>query len=253
MTAPADYILETRGLTKAFDGFVAVNAVDLAVKRNSIHALIGPNGAGKTTCFHMLTKFITPDKGSILYNGLDITPARPHQVAQMGIARSFQISAIFPHMTIRENIRVALQRKLGWDYAFWKSSSKLSQLDERADALMDAVGLTEMPDVIAASLSYGRKRALEIATTLALEPVLLLLDEPMAGLGREDIERVSALIRTVSAGRTILMVEHNVKVIADLCDTITVLRRGTVLAEGDYAAIARNADVLDAYLGRDHA
>jgi branched-chain amino acid transport system ATP-binding protein len=253
MNTAADFILETRRLTKAFGGFVAVNEVDLSVRRNSIHALIGPNGAGKTTCFHLLTKFISPDKGSILYNGVDITSARPHQVAKMGIARSFQISAIFPHMTIRENIRLALQRKLGWDYAFWKSSSELSKLDERAPTLMLAVGLTEMPDMVAASLSYGRKRALEIATTLALEPDLLLLDEPMAGLGREDIERVSALIRTASAGRTILMVEHNVKVVAELCDKITVLRRGTVLAEGDYATIAQNAEVLDAYLGRDHA
>ncbi len=252
MTTQPDIVLETRDLTKAFGGFTAVDKVNLRIRRGAVHALIGPNGAGKTTCFHLLTKFIAADSGQILFNGRNITAARPHQVANLGIVRSFQISAIFPHLTIRENVRLALQRKQGWDYAILKPEAALATLDDRADELLAAVGLTEDPSTIGASLSYGRKRALEIATTLALEPSLLLLDEPMAGLGREDIARIAELIRTVSRDRTIIMVEHNIKVIADLCDTITVLRRGRVLAEGDYATISQNPEVVDAYLGGGH-
>ena len=252
MSEGNDVILETRGLTKAFGGFVAVNGVNLKIQKGSIHALIGPNGAGKTTCFHLLTKFISPDRGQILYNGRDITTLPPHRIANLGVVRSFQISATFPHMTLRENVRLALQRKLGWDLAFWRSSSKLASLDDATAQLLSSVGLDGNPDVLATSLSYGKKRALEIATTLALEPELLLLDEPMAGLGREDIGRISALIKKVSAGRTILMVEHNIKVVAELCDWITVLRRGEILAEGSYQSISQNAEVVGAYLGAGH-
>ena len=252
MSEGNDVILETRGLTKAFGGFVAVNGVNLKIQKGSIHALIGPNGAGKTTCFHLLTKFISPDRGQILYNGRDITTLPPHRIANLGVVRSFQISATFPHMTLRENVRLALQRKLGWDLAFWRSSSKLASLDDATAQLLSSVGLDGNPDVLATSLSYGKKRALEIATTLALEPELLLLDEPMAGLGREDIGRISALIKKVSAGRTILMVEHNIKVVAELCDRITVLRRGEILAEGSYQSISQNAEVVGAYLGAGH-
>jgi branched-chain amino acid transport system ATP-binding protein len=247
-----DLILETRGLTKEFRGFTAVQAVDLKIRRGTIHALIGPNGAGKTTVFNLLTKFLEPTAGCIIYGGQDITGERPADIARRGMVRSFQISAVFPHLTVRDNVRIALQQKLGNSFHFWRSERVLDSLDPRADALLDAVGLSEFGELLASELPYGRKRALEIATTLALDPVMLLLDEPMSGLGQEDIGRISALIRQVAADRTVLMVEHNLSVVADLSDIITVLTRGRVLAEGDYATVSQNSDVAEAYLGTGH-
>ena len=244
-----DFILETRALTKEFKGFVAVNKVDLRVRRGTIHALIGPNGAGKTTCFNLLTKFLEPTSGYIFYNGRDITAARPADVARRGLVRSFQISAVFPHLSVRENVRVALQRPLGNSFQFWRSERVLDRFNDRADALLDAVGLTGFAGHSAAALPYGRKRALEIATTLALDPEVMLLDEPMSGLGQEDIGRISGLIREAARDRTVLMVEHNLSVVADLSDTITVLTRGSILAEGDYAAVSGNPEVVEAYMG----
>jgi branched-chain amino acid transport system ATP-binding protein len=248
-----DLILETRGLTKEFRGFTAVHGVDLQIRRGTIHALIGPNGAGKTTVFNLLTKFLEPSAGQIIYDGHDITAERPADIARRGMVRSFQISAVFLHLTVRDNVRVALQRKLGNSYHFWRSQRVLDRLNARADALQDAVGLTGYGEALASELPYGRKRALEIATTLALDPMMLLLDEPMAGLGQEDIGRISALIRQVAAERTVLMVEHNLSVVADLSDVITVLTRGRILAEGDYATVSKNPDVVEAYLGTGHA
>jgi branched-chain amino acid transport system ATP-binding protein len=248
-----DLILETRRLTKEFRGFTAVHGVDLQIRRGTIHALIGPNGAGKTTVFNLLTKFLEPSAGQIFYDGHDITAERPADIARRGMVRSFQISAVFLHLTVRDNVRVALQRKLGNSYHFWRSQHILDSLNPRADALLDAVGLTGYGEALASELPYGRKRALEIATTLALDPVMLLLDEPMAGLGQEDIGRISALIRQVAAERTVLMVEHNLSVVADLSDVITVLTRGRILAEGDYATVSKNPDVVEAYLGTGHA
>jgi branched-chain amino acid transport system ATP-binding protein len=248
-----DFILETVGLTKEFAGFTAVRGVDLRVRRGSIHALIGPNGAGKTTVFNLLTKFLEPTSGKISYNGRDITQAAAPAVARLGMVRSFQISAVFPHLTVRENVRIALQRPLGTSFYFWRSAKSLAVLDPRADALLASVGLKDYLHATAAELPYGRKRALEIATTLALEPELLLLDEPMAGLGSEDIGRISALIREVAKARTVLMVEHNLSVVADLSHTITVLTRGQVLAEGDYATVSNNEAVRQAYMGSGHA
>jgi branched-chain amino acid transport system ATP-binding protein len=245
----ADIILETRQLTREFKGFVAVNEVDLRVQRGHIHALIGPNGAGKTTCFNLLTKFLAPSSGQILFNGHDITLHRPAQVARMGIIRSFQISAVFPHLTVLENVRVGLQRKLGTSLHFWKSEKTLDQLNERALQLLDEVGLREFSDSVTVDLPYGRKRALEIATTLAMEPELMLLDEPTQGMGHEDVARVTELIRKVAKGRTILMVEHNMSVVSGICDRISVLQRGAILAEGDYATVSRNPQVLEAYMG----
>ncbi len=245
----ADIILETRKLTREFKGFVAVNQVDLQVQRGHIHALIGPNGAGKTTCFNLLTKFLAPSAGQILFNGQDITMKRPAQIARMGIIRSFQISAVFPHMTVLENVRIGLQRRLGTSFHFWKSEQTLSQLDERALQLLDQVGLTEFASTMTVDLPYGRKRALEIATTLAMEPELMLLDEPTQGMGHEDVQRVTDLIKKVSRGRTILMVEHNMSVVSGICDRISVLQRGAVLAEGDYQTVSRNPQVLEAYMG----
>ncbi len=247
-----DFILETKGLTKEFAGFTAVRDVDLRVRRGSIHALIGPNGAGKTTCFNLLTKFLQPTRGSIAYNGRDITFMAPADVARLGLVRSFQISAVFPHLTGIENVRVALQRRRGDNFDFWRSKQVLDTLNDRAMALLEDVGLTEFAHIAAVEMPYGRKRALEIATTLALDPEMMLLDEPMAGMGHEDIEKVVDLIRRVSVNRTVLMVEHNLNVVSNLSDTITVLTRGQILAEGDYATVSANPEVQQAYLGASH-
>ena len=248
---PDDVILETRKLTKEFQGFVAVNGVDVRIRRGAIHALIGPNGAGKTTVFNLLTRFLPATSGSVIYRGEDITLLRPAAVARRGLVRSFQISAVFPRLTVLENVRIALQRNLGTSFYFWRSQRSLSVLDGRALELLAAVDLEGYAQTITVELPYGRKRALELATTLALEPELMLLDEPTAGMGREDVGRVVALIKKISAGRTILMVEHNLSVVADLSDTITVLARGSVLAEGSYAEVSRNPAVLEAYIGAD--
>ncbi|HEY1364163.1 MAG TPA: ABC transporter ATP-binding protein [Xanthobacteraceae bacterium] len=248
-----DCILATEDLTKEFAGFTAVNGVSLRVTRGTIHALIGPNGAGKTTCFNLLTKFLRPTRGRILYEGRDITSLPPAEVARLGLVRSFQISAVFPHLSVLENVRVALQRKRGASFDFWRSKSVLDVFNERAMRLIDDVGLSSFAHWTAVELPYGRKRALEIATTLALDPEMLLLDEPMAGMGHEDIDRISGLIRSVAAERTVLMVEHNLSVVADLSDRITVLTRGRVLAEGDYAGVSANPAVREAYLGVGHA
>ncbi len=244
-----DAILETHGLVKEFKGFVAVNGVDLKVRRGAIHALIGPNGAGKTTVFNLLTKFLPPTAGRITFRGQDITGARPADVARRGIVRSFQISAVFPNLTVLENVRVALQRRLGTSFHFWRSERSLKVLDGRAEELLEAVDLRELRDTVAVELPYGRKRALEIATTLALEPELLLLDEPTQGMGHEDVGRVADLIRQVARDRTVLMVEHNLSVVQDLADRVTVLSRGSVLAEGSYDEVSRDPAVLEAYIG----
>jgi len=244
-----DYILETRDLTKEFKGFAAVEGVNLKVKRGTIHALIGPNGAGKTTCFNLITKFLPPTRGQILYNGQDITAVKAADIARLGMVRSFQISATFMHLTLLENVRVALQRQLGTSLHFWRSESSLNVLNDRAMELLDDVGLASYAKYTAAELSYGRKRALEIATTLALEPELLLLDEPTSGMGREDIGRTTDLIRRVSKDRTVLMVEHNLAVVSDLSDMITVLARGEILAEGPYSQVSKNPEVVEAYMG----
>lgn len=245
----AKFILETQGLTKEFRGFVAVNNVDLKVQRGHIHALIGPNGAGKTTFFNLLTKFLPPTAGTILFNGIDITTEKPAQTARRGIVRSFQISAVFPHMTVLENVRAALQRNLGTSFHFWKSESTLSHLHEHARQLLTEVDLQDFADELTVNLPYGRKRALELATTLALEPELMLLDEPTSGMGHEDVGRVTQLIKKVSAERTILMVEHNMSVVSSIADRITVLQRGTIIADGPYAEVAKNPLVIEAYMG----
>ncbi len=247
-----DLILETRDLTKEFKGFVAVDRVNLRVRRGTIHALIGPNGAGKTTCFNLLTKFLKPTSGRILFAGNDITADAPAAIARRGIVRSFQISAVFAHLSVLENVRVALQRTLGTSFHFWKSESSLHSLDGRALELLRAVDLEPYAALPAVELSYGRKRALEIATTLAMEPTLMLLDEPTQGMGLEDVERIRTLIKKVAAERTVLMVEHNMSVVASIADTITVLARGATLAEGPYAEVSRDPAVIEAYMGSAH-
>jgi len=246
-----DFVLETQGVTKEFKGFTAVDDVNLQVQRGHIHALIGPNGAGKTTCFNLLTKFLTPTRGTILFNGKDITQQTPTDIAKMGMVRSFQISAVFPHLTVMDNVRIALQRKMGTSFHFWKSDKTLNVLNDRAMELLEEVDLAKWADTITVEMPYGRKRALELATTLALEPELMLLDEPTQGMGHEDVERVMHLIKKVSEGRTILMVEHNLHVVSNLSDRITVLQRGAVLTEGPYEEVSQNPDVREAYMGSE--
>ena len=244
-----DCILGTQELTKEFKGFVAVDKVNLRVKRGAIHALIGPNGAGKTTCFNLLTKFLIPTSGKIMFDGRDITQEKPAQIARQGVIRSFQISAVFPHLSVLENVRVALQREMGTSFHFWKSERSLQTLDTRANELLDAVDLKQFAALPAVELSYGRKRALEIATTLAMDPKLMLLDEPTQGMGLEDVDRIRQLIKKVAANRTVLMVEHNMSVVSSIADTITVLQRGATLAEGSYAEVSKNPAVIEAYMG----
>ena len=249
----SEYILETQDLTKEFKGFTAVDSVNLQVQRGHIHALLGPNGAGKTTCFNLLTKFLTPTRGRIVFDGVDITGETSAQIARRGVIRSFQISAVFPHLTVLENVRIGLQRFTGTSFHFWRGLSGLKTLDSRVLDLLELVDLRDMAHLKAADLPYGRKRALEIATTMAMEPKLMLLDEPTQGMGHEDVDRVTALIKRVAEGRTVLMVEHNMKVVASIADRITVLARGAVLAEGDYATVSRHPAVLEAYMGTDAA
>jgi branched-chain amino acid transport system ATP-binding protein len=249
MAMADDIILKTRGLTKEFKGFAAVQDVNLNVRRGTIHALIGPNGAGKTTVFNLLTKFLQPTRGTIHFNGIDISAEQPAQIARRGVIRSFQISATFGHMTALENVRVALQRELGTSFHFWRSAKSLDKLNDRAMALLEDVDLGTYASTLAVEMPYGRKRALEIATTLALDPELMLLDEPTQGMGHEDVDRVAELIRKVAAKRTVLMVEHNLSVVEKLSDTITVLQRGQILAEGPYSVVSQDPRVLEAYVG----
>ena len=248
-SAGPEMILETHDLVKAFKGFVAVDGVSLRVRRGEIHALIGPNGAGKTTLFNLLTMFLRPTSGSIFFRGENMTHRPPASIARRGIARSFQISAVFPHLTVLENVRVALQFKLGTSFHFWRSEKSLAKLDDRAMQLLTEVGLEDCALMLTADLAYGSKRALELATTLALEPQLMLLDEPTQGMGHEDVARVTGLIREVSVGRTVLMVEHNMRVVSTIADTISVLQRGRLIAAGPYAEVSKNPHVIEAYMG----
>lgn len=245
-------VLEARSLTKSFGAFAAVGGVDLTLRQGSIHALIGPNGAGKTTCFNLLTKFLRPSSGTIHFNGRDITALDPGSIARMGLVRSFQISAVFNSMTALENVMLALQRKRGESYDFWTRKSALSGNRDTALGHLDSVGIAHLAGVAAGDLSYGHRRALEIATTLALEPQVILLDEPTAGMGVEDVDRITRLIHDAAQGRSVLMVEHNLGIVSEICDEVTVLARGRILAQGDYASVAANEEVIEAYLGGSH-
>ncbi|MGB1498183.1 ABC transporter ATP-binding protein [Alloalcanivorax venustensis] len=244
-----DEVLGTRRLSKHFKGFTAVDNVDLSVKKGHIHALIGPNGAGKTTLFNLLTRFTEPSAGEIHFNGRSVSALPPREVARRGMVRSFQISAVFASLSVLDNVRLALQRELGMSFHFWKSDRVLNRLNDRAMALLESVGLTGVASHAAGSLPYGHKRALELATTLAMDPVLMLLDEPTQGMGYEDVDRVTALIQQVAVGRTVLMVEHNMKVVASIADTLSVLQRGRLIASGSYQEVSTNPRVMEAYMG----
>jgi len=242
-------ILATRGLTKSFSGYRAIDDVSLAIEDGAIHAIIGPNGAGKTTLFNVLSGFVRPTSGSIALREREITGLQPHAVARLGIVRSFQINSIFTHLSVLDNVKVSLEAKTELPGRFWLSGRATRRLDGRALELLADVGLAAERHLLATQLSYGRKRALEVAISLAQDPQILLLDEPTAGMGAQDVARISQLIGRVKAGRTIVLVEHNLSVVADLSDRITVLQRGTVLVEGSYAEVRADRRVIDAYLG----
>ena len=245
-------LLETRSLTKEFRGFRAVSDVDLRVAAGTIHALVGPNGAGKTTLFNLLTGFLTPTSGAVLFDGQDITGRAPEQIAPLGIARSFQITSLFEQMTLREHLELALASPTGMGNQWWRSVTRLSRFRERSMELLDRVGLADRAGAPAGSLAYGQKRALELAIALALDPKLLLLDEPTAGMGIEDIDRTIELVKTLSVGRTVVFVDHNMHVVGSLADRVTVLQSGQVLAEGPYEQVRADERVITAYLGSAH-
>ena len=246
---PNTAILRAEGLSKQFSGFAAVQNVNLQVNEGAIHALVGPNGAGKTTCFNLLSKFLTPTSGEVYFQNQPITRLQPADIARLGMVRSFQISATFSQMTLLENVRVGLQRQAGLATQFWRSIRALDRLNDEAMQFLELVGLSSQAHRVAASLPYGHKRALELATTLAMNPKMLLLDEPTQGLGHEDVQQVTELIRRVAQGRTVLMVEHNMSVISSICDRVTVMQRGQVLAEGSYDEVSCNPEVIAAYMG----
>jgi branched-chain amino acid transport system ATP-binding protein len=242
-------ILETRDLCKSFAGYRAIDGVSITIEAGAIHAIIGPNGAGKTTFFNLLSGFVSPSSGSIALAGRDITGLAPHRIARLGVVRSFQINSIFPHLSVLDNVKVSLEAKTELPGRFWLGGGATARLDSRARELLVDVGLDAERDLLAIQLSYGRKRALELAISLAQEPTVLLLDEPTAGMGVEDVGRIAALIGRVRTNRTIVLVEHNLSVVADLSDRITVLQRGSVLVEGTYGEVRTDARVIDAYLG----
>ncbi|MEV8507151.1 ABC transporter ATP-binding protein [Actinoplanes sp. NPDC051475] len=246
-------ILQARGLGKQFRGFRAVDRVDLDIAPGSVHALVGPNGAGKTTLFHLLTGFLRPSQGRITLDGRDITGLPSDRVARLGMARSFQITTLFPQVTAREHVELGLQARTGLGWRFWRSDRGLDRFRARAMELLEAVGLADAAEVPAGALAYGRKRALELAVALALDPRVLLLDEPTAGMGGEDVERTVDLISRVRSGRTVVLVEHNMTVVASLADRVTVLQHGSVLVEGGYAEVRADPRVITAYLGESRA
>jgi branched-chain amino acid transport system ATP-binding protein len=252
-TSPRDVVIETVGLSKQFRGFTAVHSVDLAVAAGDIHALVGPNGAGKTTLFNLLTGFLKPSGGQIRLQGRDITGSKPERIAQLGVARSFQITSLFEQLTLRQHIELALLSTTTLGHRFWVSDRALARFSDRAGELLDQVGLARLRDVQAGALAYGQKRALELALALALEPTVLLLDEPTAGMGLEDVERTVELIARVRTGRTVVLVEHNMSVVAGLADRVTVLQFGRILVEGAYDEVRNDSRVIEAYLGGESA
>ncbi|WP_326564227.1 ABC transporter ATP-binding protein [Micromonospora peucetia] len=242
-------LLSARGLTRDFRGFRAVDGVDVDIAAESVHALVGPNGAGKTTLFNLLTGFLRPSGGRIELAGRDITGLPPERIARLGVARSFQITSLFPQLSAREHVELALQSPSGLGWRFWRSAKLMRRYTERAGELLNMVGLAELSEAPAEALAYGRKRALELAIALALDPKVLLLDEPTAGMGLEDVDRTVELVSRVRQGRTVVLVEHNMSVVGRLADTVTVLQAGKVLVEGPYEQVRADERVITAYLG----
>jgi branched-chain amino acid transport system ATP-binding protein len=247
------YAVETRALHKEFAGFRAVDGVDLRLEAGAVHALVGPNGAGKTSLFNLLTGFLAPTSGRILLFGDDVTGLRPHQIAARGVARSFQITSLFEELSAAEHVALALQSRTGLGYGFWRDESSLRRFDAPARALLAEVGLEGVAEQPVRHLPYGQKRAVELALALALEPRILLLDEPTAGMGAEDVQRTIELIVRIRADRTVVLVEHNMGVVGRLADNVIVLQQGKVIAEGPYATVRADPAVIAAYLGAPDA
>jgi branched-chain amino acid transport system ATP-binding protein len=242
-------VLRTRQLARDFRGFRAVDGVDLQVTQGSTHALVGPNGAGKTTLFNLLTGFLVPTSGRVEIDGHDVTGFPPEKITRIGVARSFQITSLFSQLTAREHVELALLGRSGIGWHFWRSSKLMRRYSDQAMTALAEVGLADLSLSTADSLPYGRKRALELAIALALDPKLLLLDEPTAGMGLEDVDRTVELIAKVRDGRTVVMVEHNMNVVGRLADRVTVLQAGRVLVEGTYDEVRADERVISAYLG----
>ena len=242
-------MISTRELAKDFHGFRAVDGVNLDVKAGSMHALVGPNGAGKTTLFNLLTGFIQPSEGRILIDDVDVTSMAPEQIAKAGVARSFQITSLFAELSLMNHVELAIQGWSGLGMRFWRSDKRLLAYRDEAHELLRQVGLDDHATKVAGTLSYGQKRALELALALALKPKLLLLDEPTAGMGIEDVARTIDLIARIREGRTVVMVEHNMKVVGSLADRVTVLQFGQILAAGSYDEVRADPRVVTAYLG----
>jgi len=246
-------VIETTGLSKSFRGFTAIDGVGLTVSEGDVHALVGPNGAGKTTLFNLLTGFLKPSAGQISLSGRDITGSSPDRIARLGVARSFQITNLFEQLTLQQHVELALMGTTKLGHRFWVSDRVLIRFRERAGELLDEVGLARHRGVPAGTLAYGQKRALELALALALDPAVLLLDEPTAGMGMEDVERTVELVQRIRANRTVVLVEHNMSVVAGLADRVTVLQFGRILTEGTYEEVRNDARVIEAYLGGESA
>ncbi len=241
-------LLRTDKLTRAFGSLIAVDRVDVTVHAGELRSIIGSNGAGKTTLFRMISGETAPTSGRIWFGGKEITGLPQHLVARLGIAKSYQITNVFPHLTVLENVRVAVQ---GYAHAFdfWSRANRLTTIRERAEALLETIGLARKARSLAAHLSHGEKRHLELAIALASDPALLLLDEPTAGMSPEETEETMVLIRDLAVGRTVVLVEHKMKVVMRISDRITVMHQGQVLAEGTPDEIRSNERVQQTYLG----
>lgn len=246
-------ILEVQDVSKRFGNFFAVRHANLSLLESSVHGLIGPNGAGKSTLFNICTGFLKPTEGSVRLRGQTVADKGPAWIARNGVGRSFQISAVFDGLSVIDNILVALQRRARLSFAFWKGEKSVSALRERACNLLEQVHLSDTWwDKHTASLPYGRRRMLELATTIATDPSILLLDEPLAGLGQEDVPVIIDLVRELAVGRSVLIVEHNLSAVSQLCDTVSVLDRGMIIANGTYTFVAADPKVRQAYLGDEH-
>lgn len=249
MTA-TDIALSTRGLGVTYGKFVALADMDLDIRRNTVHSIIGPNGAGKTTMFHALTGRVMPSGGKITLNGTDITHTRDDERVRHGIARSFQVTSLFPTLPVAENLRLAAQGKTPWQaLAPWRSADSNRAALNTAESVMERLRLTQVARRPAGELSHGQQRRLEVGMAMASHPSVILMDEPTSGMGVEDIEEMKTLIRDLGRDHTVLFIEHNMGIVMNISDTITVMRLGRKLVEGPPAAVRADPEVQRAYLG----